>query len=120
MSATPGVGKTAVVEGLALKIVEGGVPAALTGTRIVGLDMGRLQAGSGVKGEFEKRLKGVIDEVKAAATPTILFIDEAHTLVGSGNAAGKRRRGQSAQARPGSRRTAHRGRHHLERIQKVF
>lgn len=84
----PGVGKTAVVEGLALKIVEGGVPAALTGTRIVGLDMGRLQAGSGVKGEFEKRLKGVIDEVKAAATPTILFIDEAHTLVGSGNAAG--------------------------------
>lgn len=84
----PGVGKTAVVEGLALNIVEGNVPAALAGTRIAGLDMGRLQAGSGVKGEFEKRLKGVIDEVKAAAVPTILFIDEAHTLVGSGNAAG--------------------------------
>lgn len=84
----PGVGKTAVVEGLALKIVQGDVPAVLHGTRLVGLDMGRLQAGASVKGEFEKRLKGVIDEVKMAAVPTILFIDEAHTLVGSGNAAG--------------------------------
>ena len=84
----PGVGKTAVVEGLALKIVQGDVPDVLAGTRLVGLDMGRLQAGASVKGEFEKRLKGVIDEVKSAAIPTILFIDEAHTLVGSGNAAG--------------------------------
>ena len=84
----PGVGKTAVVEGLALKVIEGRVPNALRGVRIVGLDMGRLQAGASVKGEFEKRLKGVIDTVKAAPVPTILFIDEAHTLVGSGNAAG--------------------------------
>ncbi len=84
----PGVGKTAVVEGLALKIVRGEVPDALKGVRIVGLDMGRLQAGAGVKGEFERRLKAVIDEVKAAPVPTILFIDEAHTLVGSGGAAG--------------------------------
>lgn len=84
----PGVGKTAVVEGLALKVAQGEVPDALKGVRIVGLDMGRLQAGAGVKGEFERRLKAVIDEVKAAPSPTILFIDEAHTLVGSGNAAG--------------------------------
>lgn len=84
----PGVGKTAVVEGLALKVVEGNVPDALRGVRIVGLDMGRLQAGASVKGEFEKRLKGVIDAIKSAPVPTILFIDEAHTLVGSGSAAG--------------------------------
>ncbi len=84
----PGVGKTAVVEGLALKVVRGEVPDALKGVRIVGLDMGRLQAGASVKGEFERRLKAVIDEVKAAPVPTILFIDEAHTLVGSGGPAG--------------------------------
>ena len=84
----PGVGKTAVVEGLALHIVRGEVPDILAETRLLGLDMGRLQAGASVKGEFEKRLKGVIDEVKASPVPTILFIDEAHTLVGSGNAAG--------------------------------
>lgn len=84
----PGVGKTAVVEGLALRVVENLVPDALAGVRIVGLDMGRLQAGASVKGEFEKRLKGVIDEVKAAPVPTVLFIDEAHSLVGAGNAPG--------------------------------
>jgi type VI secretion system protein VasG len=84
----PGVGKTAVVEGLALRVVEGLVPDALEGVRIGGLDMGRLQAGASVKGEFEKRLKGVIDEVKASPVPTILFIDEAHTLVGAGNTPG--------------------------------
>lgn len=84
----PGVGKTAVVEGLARKVVEGDVPDALKGVRIVGLDMGRLQAGASVKGEFEKRLKAVIDEVKSAPVPTILFIDEAHTLVGSGAQSG--------------------------------
>jgi type VI secretion system protein VasG len=84
----PGVGKTAVVEGLALRIVQGLIPDCLKGVRIVGLDMGRLQAGAGVRGEFEKRLKGVIDEVKASPVPTILFIDEAHTLVGSGGPTG--------------------------------
>ena len=84
----PGVGKTAVVEGLALKVAEGAVPDALANVRIVGLDMGRLQAGASVKGEFERRLKAVIDEVKGASTPTVLFIDEAHTLVGAGNTQG--------------------------------
>jgi type VI secretion system protein VasG len=84
----PGVGKTAVVEGLAVRILEKNVPVTLQDSRIIGLDMGRLQAGASVKGEFEKRLKGVIDEVKASPVPTILFIDEAHTLVGSGNEAG--------------------------------
>lgn len=84
----PGVGKTAVVEGLAMQVVQNMVPDALKGVRIIGLDMGRLQAGASVKGEFEKRLKGVIDEVKASPVPIVLFIDEAHTLVGSGNASG--------------------------------
>lgn len=84
----PGVGKTAVVEGLALRVSEGNVPDALKGVRVVGLDMGRLQAGASVKGEFEKRLKGVIDEIKASPVPIIMFIDEAHTLVGAGGQAG--------------------------------
>lgn len=84
----PGVGKTAVVEGLALKIVEGDVPDILKGVELFGLDMGLLQAGASVKGEFEKRLNGVLDEVKNSPTPIILFIDEAHTLVGGGNQAG--------------------------------
>ena len=84
----PGVGKTAVVEGLALRVVEGNVPDALKNVRIVGLDMGRLQAGASVMGEFEKRLKGVIDAIKSSPVSTILFIDEAHTLVGSGNSSG--------------------------------
>jgi len=83
-----GVGKTAVVEGLALRVVEGDVPELLADVSIVGLDMGLLQAGAGMKGEFENRLKGVINEVKASEKPIILFIDEAHTLIGSGGAAG--------------------------------
>ncbi|WDT80721.1 MAG: AAA family ATPase [Candidatus Manganitrophus sp.] len=83
-----GVGKTAVVEGLALKIVQGDVPDMLKGVEILGLDMGLLQAGAGVKGEFENRLKSVINEVKASPKPIILFIDEAHTLIGAGGAAG--------------------------------
>ncbi|MCR9317658.1 type VI secretion system ATPase TssH, partial [Vibrio alginolyticus] len=84
----PGVGKTAVVEGLALKIVQGDVPDNLKGVELYGLDMGLLQAGASVKGEFEKRLNAVLDEVKNSPTPLILFIDEAHTLVGGGNQAG--------------------------------
>jgi type VI secretion system protein VasG len=83
-----GVGKTAVVEGLALRIVEGDVPDALKGVTLLGLDMGLLQAGAGVKGEFENRLKSVIEEIKSAPNPIILFIDEAHTLVGAGGPAG--------------------------------
>ncbi|HDM8158373.1 TPA: type VI secretion system ATPase TssH [Vibrio harveyi] len=84
----PGVGKTAVVEGLALKIVQGDVPDNLKGVELYGLDMGLLQAGASVKGEFEKRLNAVLDEVENSPTPIILFIDEAHTLVGGGNQAG--------------------------------
>lgn len=80
-----GVGKSAVVEGLALRIVENKVPESLRNVELMSLDLGRLQAGASVKGEFEKRLKGLIDEVKASSTPIILFIDEAHTLIGAGN-----------------------------------
>lgn len=84
----PGVGKTAVVEGLALKIAEGDVPDFLRNVELVSLDLGMLQAGAGVKGEFENRLKGIIDEVKASPKPIVLFIDEAHMLVGAGASAG--------------------------------
>lgn len=84
----PGVGKTALAEGLALKIVENDVPEALKGANLWELDMGALQAGASVKGEFERRLKGVLDEVLNAAEKIILFIDEAHTLIGGGGAAG--------------------------------
>ncbi len=83
-----GVGKTAVVEGFALKIVEGDVPPPLKKVAVHTLDLGLLQAGAGVKGEFENRLKSVINEVKASPVPIILFIDEAHTLIGAGGAAG--------------------------------
>ena len=84
-----GVGKTAVVEGLALRIAEGDVPDVLCGVEIHTLDMGLLQAGASVKGEFENRLKGVIDEVKKSTVPIVLFIDEAHTMIGAGGAAGQ-------------------------------
>ncbi|MCP4160450.1 MAG: type VI secretion system ATPase TssH [Deltaproteobacteria bacterium] len=83
-----GVGKTAVVEGLALRIVENDVPDFLKDVSILSLDMGLLQAGAGVKGEFENRLKNVIEEVKASEKPIILFIDEAHTLIGAGGSKG--------------------------------
>ena len=83
-----GVGKTAIVEGLALKIVASQVPEALNNVRLLTLDMGLLQAGASLKGEFERRLKGLIDEVNAAPQPVILFIDEAHTLVGAGGQTG--------------------------------
>ncbi len=79
-----GVGKTAVVEGLALRVASSQVPEPLKDVRVLTLDMGLLQAGASIKGEFERRLKGVIDEVNASAKPVILFIDEAHTLVGAG------------------------------------
>jgi len=84
----PGVGKTAVVEGLALRVVDGDVPDSLKDVTILGLDMGLLQAGASVKGEFENRLKGVITEIKSSPKPIILFIDEAHTLIGAGGQAG--------------------------------
>lgn len=84
-----GVGKTAVVEGLALRVAQNDVPAALQGVAIHVLDMGLLQAGASVKGEFENRLKNVIDEVKRSPHPIILFIDEAHTMIGAGGQAGQ-------------------------------
>lgn len=84
----PGVGKTALVEGLALRIAEGNVPKNLADVSILTLDLGLLQAGAGVKGEFEQRLKNVIDAVQQSPTPILLFIDEAHTIIGAGNSAG--------------------------------
>jgi len=84
-----GVGKTAVVEGFALRIVSGDVPAPLRGVTIRSLDLGLLQAGASVKGEFENRLKSVIAEVKASPDPIIMFIDEAHTLIGAGGKEGQ-------------------------------
>ncbi|QJE02026.1 type VI secretion system ATPase TssH [Massilia forsythiae] len=84
-----GVGKTAVVEGLALRIVQDDVPEVLRGVEIHTLDMGLLQAGASVKGEFENRLKNVIDEVKKSPHAIVLFIDEAHTMIGAGGQAGQ-------------------------------
>ena len=83
-----GVGKTAVVEGFALRLAEGDVPPMLKDVSLRMLDVGLMQAGASVKGEFEKRLRSVIEEVQASETPVILFIDEAHTLIGAGGAAG--------------------------------
>ena len=85
----PGVGKTAIVEGLALRVAAGDVPPPLKDVSVRVLDLGLLQAGAGVKGEFEQRLKGVIDDVKRADRSVILFIDEAHTMVGAGAAEGQ-------------------------------
>ncbi|RKJ88053.1 type VI secretion system ATPase TssH [Aeromonas veronii] len=83
-----GVGKSALIEGLALRIVAGLVPEKLRDVELMTLDLGAMQAGASVKGEFEKRFKGVMQEVKDAVRPVILFIDEAHTLIGAGNQAG--------------------------------
>jgi len=84
-----GVGKTAVVEGFALRVAQGDVPPPLRNVTVRTLDLALLQAGAGVKGEFENRLKGLIEEVKSSETPIILFIDEAHTMIGAGGAAGQ-------------------------------
>ncbi|RZG66888.1 type VI secretion system ATPase TssH [Acinetobacter bouvetii] len=89
LTGEPGVGKTAVVEGLALKISRNQVPDALKNVQLHALDMGLLQAGASVKGEFENRLKQVIQEVQSSSHPIILFIDEAHTLIGAGGQAGQ-------------------------------
>ncbi|HBV6351678.1 TPA: AAA family ATPase, partial [Klebsiella pneumoniae] len=80
----PGVGKTALVEGLALRIAEGNVPDALKPVSVRTLDLGLLQAGAGVKGEFEQRLKNIIEAVQQSPSPVLLFIDEAHTIIGAG------------------------------------
>jgi type VI secretion system protein VasG len=83
-----GVGKTAVVEGFAQRIASGDVPPPLRNVKLYALDVGLMQAGASMKGEFEQRLRSVIDEVQSSPTPIILFIDEAHTLIGAGGAAG--------------------------------
>lgn len=83
-----GVGKSAVVEGLALRICDGRVPNELKRVQLLSLDLGLLQAGAAIKGEFEKRLKAIIEEVKQSPEPIILFIDEAHTMIGAGNQEG--------------------------------
>ena len=83
-----GVGKTAVVEGFATRVANGDVPPALRNVSVRSLDLALLQAGAGIKGEFENRLKGLIAEVKSSPTPIILFIDEAHTMIGAGGQAG--------------------------------
>jgi type VI secretion system protein VasG len=84
-----GVGKTAVVEGFAQRLVDGDVPESLRNVTVRTLDLALLQAGAGIKGEFENRLKGLVEEVKSSPTPIILFIDEAHTMIGAGGAAGQ-------------------------------
>ncbi len=89
-----GVGKSAVVEGFAQRVAKGDVPPPLRGVAVRSLDLALLQAGAGVKGEFENRLKGLIEEVKSSPTPIILFIDEAHTMIGAGGQAGQNDAGQ--------------------------
>ncbi len=84
----PGVGKSALIEGLALRIIAGDIPDKLRGCELLTLDLGALQAGAAVKGEFEKRFKGIMQEVTQSSHPIILFIDEAHTLIGAGNQQG--------------------------------
>ena len=84
-----GVGKTAVVEGFALRVAQGDVPPPLKNVSVRALDLALLQAGAGIKGEFENRLKGLIEEVKSSPTPIIVFIDEAHTMIGAGGQAGQ-------------------------------
>ena len=115
-----GVGKTAVVEGFAMRIAEGDVPEPLKNVAVRTLDLGLLQAGAGVKGEFENRLKSVIDEVKSSPQPIILFIDEAHTMIGAGGRGGTKRRGKSFKTRLGSRRTSDDCGDDVGGIQKVF
>lgn len=83
-----GVGKSALIEGLALRIIDNQVPEKLRNSELMTLDLGALQAGAAVKGEFEKRFKGIMAEIAQSATPIILFIDEAHTLIGAGNQQG--------------------------------
>ena len=102
----PGVGKTAIAEGLALRIANGDVPDGIKDRRLLSLDMGSLIAGAKYRGEFEERLKGVLDEVKQAAGEIILFIDEMHTLVGAGKSEGAMDASQLAQAGAGARRAA--------------
>ena len=111
-----GVGKTAIAEGLAQKIAADDVPDSLKGRKVIALDMGALVAGSKFRGEFEERLKAVMDEVKEAKGEVILFIDEIHTVVGAGRRRRRHRRQQHAQTGAGARRAAVHRRDHARRI----
>ena len=112
----PGVGKTAIVEGLAQRIVKGDVPTSLRDKKLVSLDLGALVAGAKYRGEFEERLKAVLQEIVKAEGQVILFIDEMHTLVGAGRGRGRDGRLQHAQAPAGPGRAPRHRRHHPGRI----
>ncbi len=112
----PGVGKTAIVEGLALRILNGDVPESLKDKKLLSLDLGALIAGAKYRGEFEERLKAVLQEVTSAEGSIILFIDEMHTLIGAGKADGAMDAVQSAETRAGAGRVALHRRHHARRI----
>ena len=98
LTGEPGVGKTAIVEGFAMRIAAGDVPEPLKNASVRALDLGLLQAGAGVKGEFEHRLKTVIQEVKGSLHPVIVFIDEAHTMIGAGGPEGQGDASESPEA----------------------
>ena len=116
----PGVGKTAIAEGLAQRIVRGDVPENLKDRTVFSLDMGALVAGAKYRGEFEERLKSVLNEVKKSEGKIILFIDELHTIVGAGKTDGAMDAGKPAQAHAGARRAALHRCNHPGRVPPVY